>query len=314
MAAAALSLLRLLGRQARWALPAGVFVGIALPDLAALLRPLLTAAVIGTLTGALLRLDWGGMVAQLRRPALLAWIVAWMLVISPLLVWAGAVLTGLRPDLRLVLVLQAAAPPIGSAAVFAMILGLDGVLTMLGSMVATLLLPFTLTPLVAVLLPGAGIEVDLVAFFLRVSAVVAAPFVLAWLLRRWIGSARLVRNDDVLAGGNVLLLVVFAIAVMDGVTDRLLRDPGFIGLLLLAACVAAVALHAAGYWLFRRSGTAAAFSAALVSGNRNMGLMLAITAGTAGEAFSLYVGIAQIPMYFAPLALTPFVRRSLRAG
>jgi hypothetical protein len=43
-----------------------------------------------------------------------------------------------------------------------------------------------------------------------------------------------------------------------------------------------------------------------------MGLMLAITAGTAGPAFSLYVGVTQIPMYFAPLALTPFVRRSHR--
>ena len=56
--------------------------------------------------------------------------------------------------------------------------------------------------------------------------------------------------------------------------------------------------------------TDAAFSAALVSGNRNMGLMLVITAGTAGETFALYVAIAQIPMYFAPLALSPFLRHS----
>ena len=40
------------------------------------------------------------------------------------------------------------------------------------------------------------------------------------------------------------------------------------------------------------------------------GLMLVITAGTAGEMFSLYVGIAQIPMYFAPLLLTPLLRAS----
>jgi hypothetical protein len=97
---------------------------------------------------------------------------------------------------------------------------------------------------------------------------------------------------------------------MDGVTERLLRDPAYIGLLLLVACIAAVVLHLAGYLLFRRAGYATAYSAALLSGNRNMGLMLAITAGTAGAGFSLYVGIAQIPMYFAPLLLTPFVRRS----
>ena len=303
-------LLGFLGNHARWALPAGVFVGIALPDLAALLRPLLTPAVIGTLTAALLRLDWDRLAEGLRRPGLPAAIALWQLVASPLLAWVVCALGGLPPDLRLVLVLQAAAPPIGSAAVFAMILGLDGVLAVLGTVAATLLLPLTLTPLVGWLLPEAGLNVDLAAFFVRVSLLVAAPFVLAWVIRRAIGTARLARNDDLLAGVNVLLLVVFAIAVMDGVTARLLRDPLYIATLLLTACAATALLHLAGFALFRRTGIAAAYGAALLSGNRNMGLMLAITAGTAGQAFSLYVGIAQIPMYFAPLALTPFVRRS----
>lgn len=306
--------LGILGRWARWALPAGVFVGVALPDLAALLRPLLTAAVIGTLTSALLRLDWGHLAAAVRRPALPAAIAAWQLLASPLLAWGASLLVGLPPDLRLLLVLQAAAPPIGSAAVFAMILGLDGVLAVIGTVATTLLLPLTLTPLVALLLPGAGIEVDLAAFFARVTLLVLLPFALAWGLRRLIGTQRLARNDDVLGGLNVLLLVIFAIAVMDGVTARLLRDPGFIGLLLAMACVATAVLHLAGYLLFRRAGIAAGYQATILSGNRNMGLMLVVTAGTAGEAFSLYVGIAQIPMYFAPLLLMPFLRRSLRGA
>ncbi len=304
------TLLGFLGRHARWALPAGVFVGVALPDLAALARPLLTPAVIGTLTAALLRLDWSRLAQAARRPALPGWIALWQLVASPLIVWLGTVLAGLPPDLRLVLVLQAAAPPIGSAAVFALILGLDGVLAVVGTVTTTLLLPLTLTPLVGMVLPQTGLQVDLAAFFLRVTTLVAAPFVLAWALRRAIGTARLARNDELLAGANVVLLVVFAIAVMDGVTERMMRDPQFIGVLLLAACVATALLHLAGFALFRRAGVAAAYGAALLSGNRNMGLMLAITAGTAGPTFSLYVGIAQIPMYFAPLALTPFVRRS----
>jgi len=303
-----------LGRQARWALPAGVFVGIALPSLASAARPLLTAAVIGTLTAALLRLDWQGLSALARRPALPIAIVGWLLLASPLIAWLVASVLGLPPDLKLVLILQAAAPPIGSAAVFALILGVDGLLAMVGAVLATLLLPLTLTPLVGVLLPSAGVEVDLAAFFARVAVIVAAPFGIAWLLRRAVGTARLRRHDDALGGLNVVLLVVFAVAVMDGVTDRMLRDPALIGALLALACVAGVALHAAGLLLFRRAGVASAYSAALLSGNRNMGLMLVVTAGTAGETFSLYVGIAQIPMYFAPLLLGPLVRRSREAA
>ncbi|MEZ5658065.1 MAG: hypothetical protein R3E83_05920 [Burkholderiaceae bacterium] len=161
-------------------------------------------------------------------------------------------------------------------------------------------------------MPDAGIQIDLLAFFGRVSLFVALPFVLAAVLRRLIGVARLARNDEALGGLNVVVLVIFAISVMDGVTARLFSDPALIMRLLVLSICAALVLHLAGWVLFRRHGVGPAYTAALVSGNRNMGLMLIITAGTAGELFSLYVGVAQIPMYFAPLLLTPFVRASMR--
>ena len=304
--------LALLGRQARWALPAGVVVGVAVPVLAERLRPLLSVAVIGTLTAALLRLDWKQMADAARRPALPALFAAWLLVASPLIVWALTAAAGLDDELRRVLVLQSASPPIGSAAVFALILGLDGVGAVIGTVTTTLLLPLTLTPIVGTLLPGSGLQVDLAAFFARVSMFVALPFVLAALLRRTMGTERLERHDELLAGLNVVLLVIFAIAVMQGVTDRLLRDPGYIALLLLVASAYALVMHVAGWLLFRRLGVATAYTCAVMSGNRNVGLMLVVTAGSAGEAFSLYTGIAQIPMYFAPLLLGPFLRRSRR--
>jgi len=307
------ALLGILGRQAHWALPTGVFVGIVLPDVAALLRPIVTAAVIGTLTIALLRLDWNHLGLAARRPLVPSLLTLWQLVASPLLAWGASLLLGLPPDLRLLLVLQAAAPPIGSSAVFAMILGLNGVLAVIGTVTTTLLLPLTLTPLVALVLPAAGVAVDLDAFFVRVTLLVVAPFAIAWLVRRLLGADRLARNNELLGGANVVLLVLFSSALMDGVTARLISEPGFILILLLLACIATAALHLMGFLLFRRAGVTAAYTAALLSGNRNVGLMLVITAGTAGESFSLYAGIAQIPMYFAPLLLMPLLRRSLRA-
>jgi len=297
------------GAHARVALAGGVFAGILLPDLAALLRPALTAAVIGTLTATLLRLDWSRLREGLRSPRLPLLLIGWQLVVSPALALAAAWLIGLPAALALCLALQAAAPPIGSAAVFALILGLDGALAVLATMASTLLLPLTLTPLVA-LLDVPGLRVDLGAFFVRVALLVAAPFALATVIRVAVGLQRLARHDDLLGSLNVVLLVVFAIGVMDGVTARLFAEPALIGALFAAACIAAVLFHLAGFLAFRRAGLQSAFSAAICSGNRNMGLMLAVTGGTAGAEFSLYVGIAQIPMYFAPLALAPFVRHS----
>ena len=305
-------LLTWLAVNARMLLAAGVFVGILLPDLAALLNPLVTPAVIGTLTGALLRLDWRQLLARVRRPWVALAVCVWQLVATPLLVWLAVVALGLADPLGLALILQAAAPPIGSAAVFVMFIGLEASLALLATVLSTLLLPLTLTLLVAALaltLPAAQLQVDLLAFFVRVTLLVLAPFAIAGLLRRVLGEARLHRHDNLLAALNVLLLVLFAIGVMKGVTDRLLAEPWFIGRLLGASCVMALLLHAAGYWVLRRAGRSAAVSAAVCSGNRNMGLMLAVTAGTAGPTFALYVGVAQIPMYFAPLVIAALLRR-----
>jgi BASS family bile acid:Na+ symporter len=301
-------LLILFSRHARPLLAAGVFLGILLPDVAQMLRPFVTPAVIGTLTGALLRLDWLRLRSLLQQPLLVAQLTFWQLVLSPLLVWLATVVTGLPPALGLALILQAAAPPIGSAAVFVMLLELDASLAMVATVAAVLLLPFTLTPLVA-LLADSTLQIDLLAFFLRVTLLVMIPFLLAWLLRRLLGNERLSRYDGEIGGLNVILLVIFAIGVMDGVTQRLLSDPGFVGGLLLLACLSALVLHLAAYFAFARSGLNTAVSAAVCSGNRNMGLMLAITAGSAGPAFSLYVGVAQIPMYFMPLLINFCLRR-----
>lgn len=302
--------LRRLGQQARWALPLGVFLGIVWPQLAHAARPLLDFAVVGTLTAALLRLDWQRLGQALAAPRLPALLSAWQLVLSPVAVMACVLAAGLSQVHVLILVLQAAAPPIGSASAFAMFLGLEGSLAMVGAAWMTLLLPLTLTSVVAWLLPQHGIEVDILAFFVRVSVFALSPFALAWLIRRVLGVQRLRQQDEALAGVNVVMLVVFAVAVMEGVTEAFLSQPMLALGLLLSACLAGLGGHVLGFVLFRRHGLQVAYTAALLSGNRNMGLMLAVTAGTAGEAFALYVGIAQIPMYFAPLLLGPWVRRS----
>jgi len=308
-----LGFLNWVNRYARTLLAASVFLGILAPVLADSLRPLLPVAVIGTLTGALLRLDWQALAVYLRRPGAAVLPTLWQLLLTPLLVWALVWLLPLAPELGVGLVLQAAAPPIGSAAVFAMLLGIDARLSLVLTVGATLLLPLSLTPLVAVLsttsAAGAALSIDLLAFFARVSLMVLAPFTIAGLLRCWLGVPLLRRHDPLIGALNVLLLMIFAIAVMQGVQAKLLAEPEYIGLLLLIACTMALLLHLLGYLVLRPQGRSAAINSAVCSGNRNMGLMLAVTAGSAGEAFSLYVGVAQIPMYFAPLIIAFVLRR-----
>ena len=304
-------LFRLLARQAQLALALGVFAGILLPSLAALLRPLLAPAVIGILTVALLRLDWRQLRPVLNQRRRLLWLASWQLLLAPVLVWMATSGWHLAPGIQLSLILQSAAPPIGASAVFALMLGADAILALLITVTTILLLPLTLTALVLVL-PGAAVHVDLVVFALRVTVLVLTPFLLAGLVRLSLGEARLQRRPEWLAGINVLLLMLFAIAVMDGVTARLLTQPAFIAELLGLACLMTVLLHVGGWLALAGRGQTVAVAAAVCSGNRNMGLMLAITAGSAGATFALYVAVAQIPMYFTPLVIGALVHRYQR--
>jgi BASS family bile acid:Na+ symporter len=92
------------------------------------------------------------------------------------------------------------------------------------------------------------------------------------------------------------------------VTEAFVADPAAILLLLGWSCLAAFFWHLVGYLAFRPLGADAALSAALMLGNRNMGLLLVVTAGTVGPTFQMYCGLAQIPMYCVPLILGAIMR------
>ncbi len=301
--------LRSLGRYARHMLPVGVCMGLVFPSLADAFQSLVTPTVIGMITASLLRMDWTKQMTQLSQPGLPLRIAFWQLLISPVAVWLLAI-SGVIPDELVVLsVLQAASAPIGSSAAFALFMGMPGHLCMAGTVIMTLLLPITLTAAVTLLLPSFGITVDLMSFLIRVTLTALAPFAITALVRRIAGDARLRALDEELAGLNVLLLVVFAIGIMNGVTETFLERPAFITTLFVWGWLAAIFWHAVGFFLWRKAGRDTSLSAALMLGNRNLGLTLVITAGTAGEAFQMYAGLAQIPLFCAPLLLSPIARR-----
>lgn len=305
-----MNLLAYLASQARWVLVIGVFSGMAFPALSALLGPWLVPVIIAMLSGALMRLDWRAFRAYGREPRLVGGLLVWLLLATPLLSWLLLKPLPLAVDLKLSLVLNAAAPPILSSPVFAQLLGLDAALAFLGVVSATLLLPLSLTLLI-LLLPDLGSGVAVVPFLLRVSLLIGLPFCLAMALRHSLGAAKLVRLAPAIDGINVIFLLIFAIAIMDGVTARLGQEPWVVVSYLLAACVMSVLLHLAGYGVFLCLGQRRALSVSIISGNRNMGLMMAATAGLGGVDFALYVALAQVPMYCVPLVFTPLVRRWL---
>ena len=299
-----------LGRHATLFLAGGVLLGLAVPPLAALARPLLIPGLLIPLVIALLRLDWNALAAYARRPGLVALISAGLLVGSPALMWLALKVFSLPPPLAQGLTLMAAASPIVSSAAISLILGLDAALAVIVIVVTTALMPFSL-PLVALALLGLKIDIDLATFMLRLALMVGGAFAAALALRRLVPRRTLEANARMLDGASVATLVMFALAIMDGVTAVALARPGYVLLVTVAAFVANLALQALGTLAAARLGMRSAITVGLMTGNCNMGLVLVALADKADFDVIVFFAMAQIPMYMLPALLTPAYRRLL---
>jgi BASS family bile acid:Na+ symporter len=306
--------LAFLGRHATLFMAGGVLAGIVAPPLAALAKPLLVPTLLIPLTLALVRLDWGAIAAWRRRPIVVVLLVAWLLGVSPVLVWLATVplvQAGFPPPLQVALVLMAAASPIVSSVAIALMVGLDATLAIVAVLIATALVPLTL-PSMAEALVGVTLDIGLGAFMLRLALLVGSAFAVAWLVRRLVPAATLARNRDLLDGLTVVNLVLFGLAIMDGVTDFAVARPGYATVALVAAFAFNLALQGLGYALFHRLGRASGLAVALVSGNCNMGLVLVALQGSASFDVVVFFALAQIPMYTLPALLARGYRRLLQ--
>lgn len=303
-------LLGFLGAHATRVLFLGIFLGLAIPPLAALARPLLAATVVVLLGALLLRIDWSAMADYARRPVLASVLTAWLLVGSPVAMWSALMLLGLPPALDTALVLMAAAPPILSAAAIAILLGLDGALAIVAGLVSTLLAPLTVPPLALALL-GLDLQVGLLDFMLRLGAIVATAFAAAGAIRRLAGAGRLAAHAAQIDGVVVLAMLVFGVAIMDGVTATLLAAPGMVALWTLVAFLANPALQLAAMLAFAWLGRRGALTVGLMSGNCNMGLLLASLPPGSEYGVLLYFALGQLPIFMLPAILLPVYRRVL---
>ncbi len=302
--------LNILGRYATWALFGGVLVGLALPGLAALARPLLAPCVALILCVALVRVDWSLLAGYSRRPGLVGALTLWCMLASPVVTWILIGVLPLPESLATAIVLMAAAPPILGATGLALVLGLDGALAAVAGLASTCLTPLSVPPLALALL-GLELDIGMVEFMLRLAAVIGGAIGLAALVRRLSDKEWLRTQTRRLDGLFVVFMLIFAVGIMDGVTEVILSRPGQAVLWLGAAFVANPLLQAMGALAFAGLGRRRALTAGLLSGNCNMGVLLAALPAEGNFDIVLFFALAQLPMFMLPAVLSPAYRRIL---
>ena len=305
--AAALSLA---GRHGTLVAAASVFVGLAIPGLAAACKPYLGEAIVVMLTLAFLRVDPNELFHHFTRPGLVALATLWAMLLVPTVLGIGFVAFGVdqsMPGLYFMLVLQMSAPGLMSSPALAALLGLDVALTL-----ATLIVSTAITPLTASLFTHVFLGTALASpfgFGLRLFLIIAGCALAAAIIRRVAGPTFIAAQRERIDGLSVIAMFMFAVAAMDGVADHFRSNPLLVIELTALAFALALGLIAVTALVFLRAGRARAFAIGLIAGNRNIGLMLAASGFAVPDVAWLYFALAQFPIYLLPHLLKPLVRR-----
>jgi BASS family bile acid:Na+ symporter len=290
-----------------------VFVGVAVPPLAALLREALTPAVAAMMTLVLLRMDLGQVVSYLRRPVLVAAMLAWLLLACPLIAWGFARLVGLDGPLGAALVIMATGAAATTSPAFARLVGLDASIALVVSLLSTLLLPLTAPPL-AVGLLGIELPISMQGLMARLGLIVGLPTLIAIVIGRITPRERLQRASGAIDGCVVLLLVVYGIGVMDGIQAKLWEDPAWVAGGLALALLGNFGLNAISALALLPAGRRLALGMGLMSGNRNMSLYLAVLPATTEPRILLFFALCQFPLFLSSFLLRPVYARLAGGG
>ena len=138
--------MRWIGRKGTLVVAASLFVGLAVPGLAAACKPFLGEAIIVMLVLAFLRVDPTELRHHFTRPGLIAIATLWVMVVVPAALGTLFLAVGLdktMPGLFFMLVLQMSAPGLMSSPALAALMGLDVALTLASLVVCSAITPLT---------------------------------------------------------------------------------------------------------------------------------------------------------------------------
>jgi len=284
-----------------------VVIGLAAPPVARLLGPWLFAFVFLLMLFSSLTMVLRNALPDRPAAGRLAKMLGWQMLLLPAAIGLWHRFGPLAGPWTELMFLTACAGTIFGAPAFARVMGLDTLLTLRGVLAGTLLMPVVL-PLLAPLLAQRSGELDWAAYALRLCVFIVIPLAVAGFYQRWRagGAAPEIRVFNRL---TIVFLALFGVAVMDGIGPLFLAEPvQMLGLLGLSLGIH-ILFFGLSFLLFLPWGYRESLTAGLLSGYRNMALMLAVGGSLLPPDFVVYVALWQIPLFVTPLVVR-VLRRS----
>jgi len=196
-----------------------------------------------------------------------------------------------------------------------LLMGLDGAFVMVFMIGSMALVPLTL-PTMALSLLGLEMAVGAGELMLRLALLIGSAMAVAAMFQRLLGAERIRASGEVLDGGAVFMLVVFAIAIMDGLSARLASEPMtvlYVIALSFAVYTGLIVITVLAFALIvPKWSRRVILSAGFAAGCRNLAIILAVLPANADPDLFLYFAAGQFPIYIMPAVLRPIMLRLLR--
>jgi ACR3 family arsenite transporter len=290
-----------LGRHGPILLVLSLVAGMAIPSLAAIAHAILPMSAFLLTLGSFLTAGLSPREDAIHVRLTLV-TVAWAGLGVPLLASCGLLLANFGTDTQSGVLLSVLAPPVGSAAAIATILGLQPRLALIVSIILTVLAPLSM-PLLAKML-GSEVTIDMYFIARRLTFIIGAAGAIAAVALRWRRQTSWVLPDSGAAAGVAVVgLVVVGLATTDGIRASWRMDAHLFLEYAVAAVLVNVAITVLSAGLFTATGFKNACTIGLVSGNRNVTLAWAAAGGTLSTFTEAYVAACVIPILSLPLLI-----------
>lgn len=300
-----MSLLHFLARHARACLVLGLLAGLALPELAASMRPWLPHLVALLLFMTALRVGAGAALGGLSQVRVSLGFVVVLQVALPLLALAVFTALGIIGlPLATAVVLMLCAPSVTGAPNFAIMTGHDPAPGMRLLVLGTALFPLTALPILWLLPQLGGAEAALRAS-LRLIVVTLASVAVGFALRHWLLRHPSDDQRRALDGASALALAVIVVGLMSAIGPLARTDPARLALWLGVVVAVNFGLQIAAFFILRACPGLRdwAVCASIIAGNRNIALFLIALPPSVTEPLLIFIGCYQVPMYLTPLLL-----------
>ena len=303
-----------LGRQGTRALAASIFLGLAVPPLAAYVKPYLGETVFVLLLLSYLRTDPSAFGRHVKSPGLAIAAALWVMVAVPLLFGGALAFSGVRealPAIYPIVILHLATTPITSSAAFAALMGLDAAFALAALLISCALAPVTTVSFSYVFLGTSlfsPLELGAKLFFFF-----AASGAVAYAIRRVAGQEWIEAQKDPIDGLNVISMFIFAVAAMEGVQRNVMAEPLFALELLAVVSGFTCLLIGLSALVFLRAGAERGLAIGLLAAFRNLGVIMAALGTTLPDQAWFYFAMVQFPIYLLPALVKRLARRLPKA-